>query len=284
MPKRIGFVDNKLENFHANVFLKAFRTQLKERGWTVAGCYALDADNGRAWAAHNDVPWFADPRQLEAHVDAYMILAPSNPELHLGLAEQVLPFGKPTYIDKTFAPDVATAQKIFALADQHKTPVQTASALRYTNVQDFVKEAGGPAAVQHVITWGGGGSFAEYAIHPVELLISCTGAATAAAAQSLMRRGSGDYSQLLINFADGRTGVANVYTRGDTPFAAGVTTATGTKLITVDASKIFVNNAAAVLDLFESRKPNVDRAETLAIRRILDVAEDPAALKGFVVL
>ena len=25
MPKRIGFVDNKLENYHANVFLKAYR-------------------------------------------------------------------------------------------------------------------------------------------------------------------------------------------------------------------------------------------------------------------
>ena len=278
MPKRIGFVDNKLENFHANVFLKAFRNQLKDRGWTVAGCYGLDAENGRAWAAHNDVPWFATPEQLDAQVDAYMILAPSNPELHLPLAEKILPFAKSTYIDKTFAPDVPTARRIFQLADEHKTPVQTTSALRYTNVQDFVKDAGGVAAVKHMVTWGGGSSFDEYAIHPVELLISSMGAAV----QSMMRRGTGEYSQLLINFANGRTGVSNVYTRGDTPFAASVTTAKGTKLINVDASKIFVNNAAAVLDLFESRKPNVDREETLIIRRILDVAADENAEKEFV--
>jgi hypothetical protein len=36
--------------------------------------------------------------------------------------------------------------------------------------------------------------------------------------------------------------------------------------------------------LFESRKPNVDREETIAIRQILDAAQDPAALKGFVTL
>lgn len=280
MPKRIGFVDNKLENFHANVFLKAFRGPLKERGWTVAGCHAIDASGGRAWGEKNDVPYFDTPAALDAHVDAYMILAPSNPELHLALAERVFPFAKPTYVDKTFAPDVATAQKIFDLAHGHGTPIQTTSALRYTNVQDHVKAAGGAAAVAHMITWGGGSSFGEYAIHPVELLISCMGPA----AESVMRRGTGDYSQLMLNFAEGRTGVANVYTRGDTPFAASVTTAKSTKLLSVDTSKIFVNNAAAVLDLFESRKPSVDPAETMIIRRILDVAQDPAAQKAFVAL
>src|SRR5688572_11264499 len=280
MPKRIGFVDSKLENFHANVFLKAYRTALKDRGWTVAGCHALDADNGRAWAKKNDVPWFDTPVALNEHVDAYMILAPSNPELHLTIAEQIFPFAKPTYVDKTFAPDVATARKIFDLADRHKTPAQTTSALRYTNVQDWVRKAGGPAAVKHMVAWGGGSSFAEYAIHPLELIVSCMGAA----AHSVMRRGTEEHAQLLINYTNGRTGVANVYTQGDTPFVTAVTTAKETTVITVDTSKIFINNAAAVLDLFESGKPNVDREETIVIRRILDVAQDPAALKGFATL
>ena len=280
MPGRIGFVDHKLENFHANVFLKACRNELKDHGWHVAGCYALDADNGRAWATKNEVPYVDSPAALNDRVDAYMILAPSNPELHLALAEKIFPFAKPTYVDKTFAPDVATARRIFDLADQHKTPVQTTSALRYTNVQEFVKKSGGTAAVKHMVAWGGGSSFAEYAIHPVELIVSCMGAA----AQAIMRRGTEEHSQLLINFSDGRTGVANVYTQGNTPYVAAVTTAKVTDVITVDVSKIFVNNAAAVLKLFESRKPNIDREETMAIRRILDVAADPAAKRAFVTL
>jgi predicted dehydrogenase len=277
--KRIGFVDNKLENFHANVFLKAYRNQLKARGWTVAGCYALDAADGRAWATKNDIPYFETPEQLNEQVDAYMILAPSNPELHLPLAEKVFPFGKTTYVDKTFAPDLATAKKIFDLADRHNTAIQTTSALRYTNVQDHVRDPKtGP--VRHMITWGGGSSFEEYAIHPVELLISCMGPD----AVSMMRRGTGEYSQLLINFSDGRTGVANVYTHGETPFAASVTSERETKVINVELDKIFVNNASAVADLFESGKPNIDRRETLAIRAILDAAQNPAAQQGLVKL
>jgi predicted dehydrogenase len=280
MPARIGFVDNKLENFHANVFLKAYRNELKDRAWTVAGCFALDAENGRAWATKNEVPYFDSPALLDDHVDAYMILAPSNPELHLALAEKIFPFAKPTYVDKTFAPDVATAKRIFDLADQHKTPIQTTSALRYTNVQAFVKKVGGMGAVTNMVAWGGGSSFAEYAIHPVELIVSCMGAA----AQTVMRRGTEEHSQLLINFSNGRTGVANVYTQGDTPYAAGVTTAKMTEVITVDVSKIFVNNAAAVLELFETRKANIDREETMIIRRILDVATDPESKMAFVTL
>lgn len=277
MAKRIGFVDYKLENFHANVFLKAFRGPLKDRGWIVAGATALDGEDGRAWGKKNDVPYFDSAEALNDAVDAYMVLAPSNPELHLELCEKVFPFGKPTYVDKTFAPDLATARKIFALADEHKTPIQTTSALRYTNVQEHVKEVG-REKVKHMITWGGGSSFAEYAIHPVELLVSCMGAE----AESLMRRGTGEHTQLLINFSGGRTGVANVYTHGSTPFAASVTTDEATKMIQVESGAIFVNNAAAVIDLFESGKPGVDRAETLAIRRILDLAGTAEAAKGFV--
>src|SRR3954466_2292984 len=117
MAKRIGFVDYKLENYHANVYLKALRGPLKDRGWAVAGAWAMDAADGTAWARKNGVAYFASPAALDAHVDAYMILAPSNPELHLELCRQVFPFGKTTYVDKTFAPDLATAKQIFQLAE-----------------------------------------------------------------------------------------------------------------------------------------------------------------------
>src|SRR4051794_28582268 len=138
--KRIGFVDYRLENFHANVFLKAYRGALRERGWSVAGAYALDEGDGRAWAKKNDLAYFDSPAALNESVDAFMILAPANPELHLALCEAVFPFGKTTYVDKTFAPDLATAKMIFQLADRHKTPIQTTSALRYTNVQQHVHD------------------------------------------------------------------------------------------------------------------------------------------------
>ena len=276
MAKRIGFVDHKLDNFHANVFLKAFRHQLKDRGATVAGCHALDEEGGRAWAKKNDVPYFDDPAQLNGAVDAYMVLAPSNPEKHLELCQRIFQFGKPTYVDKTFAPDLATAQTIFDLADKHDVPVQTTSALRYTNVQAHAKGRD----VRHMTAWGGGSSFEEYAIHPVEMVISVMGPKVA----SLMRRGDAKYSQLLLNFDRDRSATVNVYATEGTPFAAAVTDEKGTKLIEVETSRLFVDTAAAVLDFLESGKPNIDRAESLAIRRIIDAAVTPEARERFVAL
>ena len=277
--RRIGFVDLNLDNYHANVFLQALRGPLAARGFTVGGATGTKAAESRAWAEKNNVPFFENDAALNAAVDFFMVLAPSNPEVHVELCRRIFPFRKPTYVDKTFAPDYATAQKIFALADEHRTPVQTTSALRYTNVQDEVRKSA-PAKVEHMITWGGGGSFDEYAIHPLELLVSVMGHE----ATALLRRGTPERAQLLVEFTGGRTGVVNVFPKTNTPFAASFTTDKATRYIEVDASKIFADNQAAILNFFSSGKPNIDRRESLTLMRLLDAARDPRALKGFVPL
>jgi predicted dehydrogenase len=279
MTKRIGFVDNNLENFHANVYLSAVRNELLNRGYEVSGCTALMADAGRVWAGKNKVPYFDSVEQLDHSVDYYVVLAPNNPETHLELCSQVLPMGKTTYVDKTFAPDLVTAQTIFALADRYGTAMQTTSALRYTNVQTYVDEVGKQSA-QHMVAWGGGSSFNIYAIHPLELVVSCMGSQV----KRVMRRGTGDRSQLLLDYAGGRTAVINVYPNSNTPFAASVTTDTGTRYIKVDDSTLFVDMAKAILDLFDTGKPSIDRAESLVIRQILDIAATEEVLQRFVTL
>jgi predicted dehydrogenase len=274
--RRIGFVDLNLDNYHANVFLQALRGPLAARGFTVAGATGTKTAESRAWAEKNGVPFFEDDAALNGAVDFFMIIAPSNPEVHLELCRRIFPFRKPTYVDKTFAPNHDVARQIFALADQHGTPVQTSSALRYTNVQDEVRKAA--AKVEHMITWGGGGSFDEYVIHPLELLISVMGHE----ATGLMRRGGPERAQLLVEFTGRRTGVVNVFPKTNTPFAASFTTDKGTRYLEVEVAKIFVNNQAAILDFFGARKPNIDRRQSLTLMRLLDAARDPGALKGFV--
>lgn len=275
--KRIGYVDLALDNFHANTYLKLLRNELKDRGYTVAGCIALEEKEGKAWAKQNDVPYFDTPDALNEAVDHYVVLAPSNPEVHLKLCQMVFPFGKPTYVDKTFAQNLTTAEGIFDLARKHRVPMQTTSALRYTNVQDYVREVG-PKEVRHMVTWGGGSSFGEYAIHPVELAVSCMGPG----AKRLMRRGTGDHAQLLIDFTNNRSAVVNVYTNQSTPYAASVTTKKGTRLLPVESARIFLNMAVAILDMFDSGRPSIDRKESLIIRRILDVAGQKDARQRFV--
>jgi len=272
--RRIGFVDDDLNNFHANTYHQLLRGELKERGFELAGCTASQADEGRQWADERDVAFFDDPAELDKEVDCYMILAPGSPHTHLPLCERILPFGKPTFVDKTFAPDLATAERIFALADRHGAPIQTSSALRYTDVQR-VAESSGP--IRHICAWGGGRSFDEYAIHPIEMVVSCMGSEAIA----LLRRGPEPESQLLVEFADQRTAVINVFTGPRTPFAAVITTREKTEWVQVDTSRLFHDALSAILDFCGTGESGIPRAETLTIHRILDAARADGARDAF---
>lgn len=278
MSGRIGFVDHRLDNYHADVYLKLLRTDLADLGFTVAGATALETEPSQAWARHHDVPWFDDVAALDGHVDHYVVLAPSNPETHLELCRRVFPCGKPTYVDKTFAPDLSTAEAIFALADEHGVAVQTTSALRYTEVQRYVVDVGRPH-VRHMVAWGGGSSFGEYAIHPVELVVSCLGPDVT----RMLRWGDEPHSRLLLEWTHGATAVVHVHTDGGTtPYAASVTTPAETRYVVVDSGPIFSRTARAFLTLFDRGQANVPRAETLAVRRILDAAVRPEARTAFI--
>ena len=83
-------------------------------------------------------------------------------------------------------------------------------------------------------------------------------------------------------FSGGRTAIVHVYTNQKTPYAATVTTNKETTHIPVDSSRIFLNTASAILDMFDTRKPSIDRKESLIIRRILDIAGKKRARKEFV--
>ncbi len=71
--KRIGYVDYKLDNFHANVYLDLLRGDLKARGWEVAKCWAMDEAGGRKWAAEKKVPYVADVKEMaeKSFIDVY---------------------------------------------------------------------------------------------------------------------------------------------------------------------------------------------------------------------
>lgn len=274
---RIGFVDDNLENFHANTFLALLRGPLLSRGFTVAGCVGLQDAPSRAWATKNNVPYVADAVEMDRMVDAYMVMAPSTPETHATLCQRVFRFGKPTYVDKTFAPNLATARELFALARQSKTAMQTSSVLRYTNVQEEVRKTS-TDPVEHMTAWGNGGSFDEYAIHPLELLISVMGPE----AMTVMRRGDGDRSQVLVNFSGNRTGTVNVYTSSSTPYAASLTTRKNTRYVVVDQAPMFKDSLSTTLDFFTSGQPKVPEAESLAIMGILDAVRTPESRVRFV--
>ncbi len=278
--KRIAFVDAKLDNYHANIFLDAMRGDLKSRGWDVTACHALDEAGGKVWAGAKGVRYLADPKQLGKAADAFMILAPSNPEVHLELVKKVVGFGKPVWVDKTFAPDLATAREIFRLADERKVPVETASALRYTAVQAAAKEFGN-ANLRHVVCWSPGRSVGEYLVHPAELAVSVLGPD---ALRAMARPDEGEGLVVTVEFSRSRTATLHLMLGSNQPYAATLATGKDVRHVMADGNVLFRDACAGILDFFDAKAPTFDRAETLAIMKILDAVRDPASRTGFVSL
>ncbi len=127
---RIAFIDHHLNNFHADKFLSLLRAN-----------HAADADlvaayethpTGDDWCEKNGVPRCASLADAVDAADAVFVLAPDDVTTHLELAEQVLPAGKPTVIDKFLAPTAADAEAIVACAAKHGTPIFSSSSLRFS--------------------------------------------------------------------------------------------------------------------------------------------------------
>ena len=81
----------------------------------------------------------------------------------------VFPYGKNTYVDKSFADTTENAKEIFALAEKYSVKFFSSSALRYaTELNEFGK-------CSSMSTLGGGGSVEEYIIHQAEMIVKKLG-------------------------------------------------------------------------------------------------------------
>lgn len=171
---KIGFIDYYLDEWHAN----NYPAWIKEAaGDEIEVAYAwgeIDHPRGgltnKEWAEKFGITLCDTQEELIEKSDVLCVLAPDNPETHERLSEKALKSGKITYIDKTFAPDLETAKRIFALADEYKTPVMTTSALRYAlEYEEINKETLLSAASV------GGGYPDVYMIHQIEPLVMLFG-------------------------------------------------------------------------------------------------------------
>lgn len=170
--KTIGLVDFYISEWHANNYPKWIKELCEQEGkdfcvkyaWAEEYVSPVDGRNTDEWCEAFGVTKCDTIDELCEKSDYIIVLAPSDPEKHLGYAKEVLKYKKNTYIDKTFAPDYATAKEIFNVAEGYGTKFFSTSALRYA------EELDGMLGADYVITTGGGGNLDEYIIHQVEMV------------------------------------------------------------------------------------------------------------------
>lgn len=172
--KKIGFVDYYLSEWHANNYPVWFKAVNEEMGTDYEVAYAwgeldvspIDGVTSAQWCEKFGATLCSSLEELCEKSDYIIVLAPSNPEKHLPFAKTVLKYGKPTFIDKTFAPNSQESDEMFALAEKYGTKFFSTSALRCaTELEKF-------EGATNLMVTGGGSNLPEYIVHIVEIAVS----------------------------------------------------------------------------------------------------------------
>ena len=193
------------------------------------------------------------------------MLSPDNPEMHEELCALPLASGKLCYVDKTFAPDKKTAERIFAHAKKHNTKCFSSSALRFSSeLKDVKKDA------IHRIYSEGPGTYEIYSIHQIEPIVSLM----ESRAEAVMFTGEKSHPSMIIKFEDGR--YAQMY---QTAVGFKITTADGENMaeeikIESDYFSLFIS---AMIEFFDTGIEPVSPEQTIdviAIREAGIIAMD----------
>ncbi|NRF94545.1 hypothetical protein HQN89_26930 [Paenibacillus frigoriresistens] len=261
--KSIGFIDYYLDEWHAEQYPerieKATDGEMKVR-------YAfgiIDKENGLTnaqWCEKHGIELLSSIEEVIERSDYLIVLSPDNPEYHEQLSDLSLRSGKPTYIDKTFAPDRKTALRLFELANQHQTPMYSTSALRYAAEYVEAERSG----VKTICSLGPG-RYDNYSIHQIEPIVSIMGSKPT----KVMFIGTPSFPALQIAFADGR--FASIHHFGvDCSFSMTVGYGAGYSKTLKLESDFFASFIRNMTEFFRTGKPPVNSAETVAIITIIE--------------
>lgn len=268
--KKIGFVDYFLSEWHANNYPEWIRQNVRQKGREeIDVCFAYAAlerspyDNVTTdeWCAKNNVHRVDSIEELCEKSDYIVILSPDNPEYHLEYAEKVFKSGKPVYIDKTFAPDLATAKKIVGLAEKYNAPFYSSSALRFASELDVFRKND---ANRNMIAFGPG-NVPIYSVHTLEIINTVM----KNDAKQVMSVMDGLNRVAIFEYKDGRRAVFTQAEAPTMPFAVAVEEAGKNEFIPIksDSFAFFIDE---MLDFFQKAKLPVRPSETLEVIAMRD--------------
>ena len=255
--KKIGFIDYYISEWHANNYPAWIKEAAEKMGEDFAVAYAWaeldvspeDGVSTDEWCEKYGVEKCGSIAELCEKSDYILILSPSNPEKHLAYAKEAFKCGKNTYVDKTFAPDYATAKEIFDTAAKYGTRFFSTSALRFAD--ELAKLA--PTATLKIT--GGGRSLEEYVIHQIEMAVRVQG--VGAKSVSLGKRCG--ITKMVISYPDERESTLSY--KSTNSFSV------NSKPI---KSAFFVNLISDILRFYLTGEVSFDTAQTLEVIKIRD--------------
>lgn len=265
--KKIGIIDYYLSEWHANNYPAWISEANAVLGTEYEVAYAwaekdvspVDGVSTEQWCQKNGVTRCDTISRVCELSDVIMILAPSDPQTHLKYVKEVFPFGKRTYVDKTFASDLSMAKEIFEIAEKYGTPFFSSSALR------FATEVGSLPKVEKLMTVGGGDNFAEYIIHLAEMNVAAL--KDPVSKVRVTRKGNQRICDLITD--SGKEATVLYAVRA--PYMIVGETEDGRSVGGRVKSEFFKELVSSILRFFENGVTPFDIKETLEVMRLRDL-------------
>lgn len=259
---KIGFIDYYLDEWHANNYPQMIK-ELSGGRYEVSFAYGkIDSPIGgmtnKEWAEKNEVELLGSIEEVIEKSDRLIVLSPDNPEMHEELCELPLKSGKLVYVDKTFAPDRAAAERIFAHAKANNTKCYSSSALRFSSeIKNVDKKT------IHKIYSEGPGTYEIYSIHQIEPIVYLM----ESRAKQVMFTGECNHPSMIIKFEDGR--YAQMYQTNNSPFRITVNKEDNSSdiyTIESDYFRLFLNELINFFDTGAVPVPYEQTVDVIAVR------------------
>ena len=257
----IGFIDFYLDEWHANNYPEMLKNA-SDGEITVRYAYAVkekqDGLTTDEWCEKFGVTRCGSIEELVEKSDGIVVLSPDNCELHEELSRLPLKSGKPTYIDKTFAPDLESAKRIFALGERNGTPCWSSSALRFASEYAELEDKKIKAA-----TLIGPLDFETYSIHLLEPLMSLM----KADAKRVIAVKGDEWHTLSVEFCDGRAAQITQFIHG-APFYSVISFEGGKRAFEVKSDYFgeFIRQLVAFFRTKTAPVPHIDTIRIMALR------------------
>lgn len=272
---KVGFIDYYLDEWHANT---APAHLLEQSGGEVKVCYAygeianpVNGTTSEQWCEKMGVEHCATIAEVIEKSDVLIVFAPDNCERKEDLAREALASGKPCFVDKPFGTDLASAKRMFDIAEKNGTPCYTCSALRYAQEYYTVDRK----AVKSLVAMCPQNSYDNYILHALEPAMMIM---EEPAKRAMAVNHGDDFYSVTIEMQSGRYIVISSLNY-DSPYMMNICIPTANQLI--DCSYDFwIYHYKTMVEFFKTGVEPVSHKETLAIAAAREAGKKSMALNG----
>lgn len=272
---KVGFIDYYLDEWHAQ---NAPTHLEKQSNGEVKVCYAYGeiphptkGTTSEQWCDKMGIECCSTIDEVIEKADVLMVLAPDNCERKEDLCRKALSSGKPCFVDKPFGTDLASAKRMFEIAEKSGTPCYSCSSLRYAQEYTTVDRK----AIKSLVAMSPQNSYDNYILHALEPAMMLM---EEPAKRAMAVNHGDDFYSVTLEMASGRYIVINSFNY-NSPYMMNISIPTANQLI--DCSYDFwIYHYKTMVEFFKTGVEPVSHKETLTIAAAREAGKKGMANPG----